>query len=76
MTADENIEAAADLVVEKGILPKAAIAKQALPKCAITYVDGADMKETLDAFSRILYGYAPQSIGGEIPGDDFYYGAK
>ena len=76
MTNAENLEAAAALVVEKGILPKEAIAKQALPKCAITYVDGADMKETLDAFYRILYGYAPQSIGGELPGDNFYYGAK
>lgn len=76
MTAAENLDAAAELVVEKGILPKAAIAKQALPKCAITYVDGAEMKNTLDAFYRILYGYAPQSIGGALPDDNFYYGAK
>lgn len=76
MTNSENLDAAADLVVTKGILPKAAIAKKALPKCAITYMDGKDMKETLEAFYEILYDYAPQSIGGEIPDASFYYDAK
>lgn len=76
MTTEENIDAAADLIVTKGILSKATIAKKALPKCAITYMDGADMKDTLEAFYGILFEYAPQSIGGEIPDADFYYGAK
>ena len=76
MTNAENLEAAADLVVAKEILPKAPIAQQALPKCAITYVDGAEMKETLAAFYQILYSYAPQSIGGAIPDNGFYYGAE
>ena len=76
MTNAENLDAAADLVVEKGILPKAQIAKQALPKCAITYMDGEDMKKTLEAFYGILNSYAPQSIGGALPDADFYYGAK
>ena len=76
MTAAENLEDAADLVVAKGILPKAPIAQKALPKCAITYMDGSDMKDTLDAFYRILHSYAPQSIGGEIPDAAFYYGAE
>lgn len=76
MNNAENLDAAADLVVAKGILPKAAIAKKALPQCAITYMDGADMKETLEAFYGILHSYAPQSIGGEIPDATFYYDAK
>ena len=76
MTATENLEAAAALVVEHGILPAAAVAKKALPKCAITYVDGAEMKTALDAFYTILHGYAPAAIGGSIPGADFYYNAK
>ena len=76
MTAMENLDAAAALVVEYGILAAAPIAKQALPKCAITYVDGEEMKTALDAFYDILYSYEPQSIGGSVPGADFYYYAK
>ncbi len=76
MTDEANLDAAAALVVEYGILPAAAVAKNALPKCAITYVDGTEMKTALDTFYDILYGYAPQSIGGSVPGADFYYNAK
>lgn len=76
MTDEANLEAAAALVVEYGILPAAAVAKKALPKCAITYVDGPEMKVALDAFYDILHGYAPASIGGSVPGADFYYNAK
>ena len=73
MTATENLDAAAELVVAKGILPKAAVAKQALPKCAISYVDGEEMKATLKSFYEILYAYNPVSIGGAVPDDAFYY---
>ena len=73
MTAPENIDAAAELVVTKEILPKVPVAKQALPKCAITYLDGEEMKAALDAFYAILYEYNPDSIGGAIPDAGFYY---
>ena len=76
MTAEGNLTDAAALVVEYGILPAAPIAEKALPKCAITYIDGKDMKTALDAFYGILHGHAPASIGGAIPGADFYYNAK
>lgn len=76
MTAAENLDAAAALIVEKGILPKAPVAKQALPKCAISYVDGAEMKAALDAFYAILSSYNSASIGGAIPDDGFYYTSK
>ena len=73
MTAAENLEAAAALVVEYEILAAAPVAKQALPKCAITYMDGAEMKAALEAFYGILHGYKPQAIGGSLPGSDFYH---
>ncbi len=76
MTAADNLEDAAALVVEYGVLGAAPIAKTALPKCAITYIDGEEMKTALDAFYDILHGLAPASIGGSVPGADFYYNAK
>lgn len=73
MTDPQNLDAAAELVVAKGILPKAPVAKQALPKCAIAYMDGAEMKAALEAFYAILYEYNPASIGGAIPDAGIYY---
>ncbi len=76
MTSEELLDSAAALVVEYEILAAVGIAKQALPKCAITYIDGEEMKTALDAFYRILHSYSPASIGGSIPDADFYYNAE
>ncbi len=73
MSAPETLDAAAALVVEKGIIPKLPIAKAALPKCSLSYVDGAAMKAALTAFYEILYTANPQSVGGALPTDAFYY---
>ena len=31
------------------------------------------MKEAMASFLDIMYSVAPNSIGGAVPGDDFYY---
>ena len=74
--ASENLDAAADLIVKYTIIPKAPIAKAALPYCGIGYSAGATMKETLDAFYRVLFDLDPKAVGGSLPGDDFYYYAR
>ena len=71
----EDIDTASNLIAEAGILPKAAIAKAAIPNCNIVYVDGADMKAALSAFYNILYSVEPTSIGGAVPNDGLYYTA-
>ncbi len=71
----ENLEEAAALIVSCGIIPKAPVAKAALPQCGIAYLAGRDMKATLEAFYGVLFGFAPASIGGALPLADFYYGA-
>ena len=55
------------------LIAEAQVAKQALPKCAIAYMDGDEMKAALEAFYAILYEYNPASIGGEIPDSAIYY---
>ena len=51
---------------------KAAVAAKAIPNCNICFIDGADMHSALSAFYEVMYSVAPDSIGGSIPGDDFY----
>ena len=71
----ENLDEAANLIVSCGIIPKAPIAKAALPYCGISYLAGRDMRATLTAFYGVLFEFAPASIGGKLPLADFYYGA-
>lgn len=57
---------------EVDLIP-AAVAEKAIPECNIVYMDGAEMKEKLPGFLQILYDANPKSVGGTMPGDDFYY---
>ncbi len=64
---------AINTIVNAGILPKAAIAKKALPNCNITYIAGNDMKTPMNTFCQKIFDYDAKSIGGKMPTDNFYY---
>ncbi len=67
----------AGVLCEKyGIIPKAALAAKAIPSCGLTYVDGEDMKNNLTNYLQVMFDANPQSIGGKMPGDDFFYVEK
>ncbi|MBR2860319.1 MAG: ABC transporter substrate-binding protein [Clostridia bacterium] len=68
-----NVSEAASMIESLGIVPKAAIAKKAIPNCNIVAIYGDDMKEKTKAFLQILFESEPASIGNAVPGEDFYY---
>ena len=70
---NSDVENGAKLAVASEIIAKEPIALKAIPKCNITYIDGADMKQALSGYLEVLYEQNPESIGGAMPGDDFYY---
>lgn len=70
---NSDVENGAKLAAASGIIAKEPIALKAIPKCNITYIDGADMKQALSGYLEVLYEQNPESIGGAMPGDDFYY---
>ena len=70
---NSDVENGAKLAAASGIIAKEPIALKAIPKCNITYIDGADMKQALSGYLEVLYEQNPESIGGALPGDDFYY---
>lgn len=69
----EDPDGAAELIAAAGIVPKAPIAKKALPYCNITYMDGTQMKEALSGYLSVLFEQNPSSVGGALPDDAFYY---
>jgi NitT/TauT family transport system substrate-binding protein len=72
-TNDQPAEAA-PLIVAAGIVPTPEIAVAAIPFCNIVDITGAEMKTTLSGYLSVLFGADPASVGGSLPGDDFYFG--
>ena len=73
---NNDIEAAASLVVKLGIIEKEPVAKKAIPNCNITYIDSEEMKNALSGYLDVLYKKDAKAIGGNLPTEDFYYLGK
>ena len=67
-----NVEEAADLVEHYGVV-KAPIARKAIPACNIVFIEGAEMQTKLSGYLQVLFDQNPKSVGGALPGDDFYF---
>lgn len=68
-----NLESAAELCEAYGIIPKAALAKKAVPNCNLCFVSGDKMKAQIMPFYEILFAYNPAAVGGKLPDDAFFY---
>ena len=73
--AQSDVEGTAALCEQYGLIPKAALAQKAIPSCGLTFVTGAEMKSALSGYLQVMFDANPKSVGGAMPGDDFYYGA-
>ena len=63
---------AARLVGQYDIVP-AQVAEKALPACNITFIEGTEMQEKLSGYLSVLFEQNPQSVGGALPDEGFYY---
>lgn len=68
-----NTEDAGVLIEKYGIVPNAVIATKAIPACNITCIEGDEMKMKVGGYLSVLFEANPQSVGGALPEDDFYY---
>ena len=69
-----NTAEAAELIGEYGIVD-AAVAEKALPYCNIVCITGQEMQEKLSGYLTVLYNAAPESVGGKLPEEGFYFGS-
>lgn len=67
-----DVEGTAAKIEANGIFAKAAVAAKAIPNCNVCFITGADMQAALSEFLNIMFEVAPASVGGAVPGDDFY----
>lgn len=72
---NENVTDAAQLCGDYGII-KAPVAQKAIPQCNIVCITGEQMKQALSGCLGVIFAENPKAVGGQLPGDDFYYGAE
>jgi len=70
---NESTESAAALIAEMGIFENANVAKAAIPKCNIKYIDGKAMADALSVFFGALHSINPAAVGGAVPDSGIYY---
>ena len=63
---------AAGAIIEKFDIAAAAIASKAIPGCNIVLMTGEEMKTNVSAYLGVLHSSNPQSVGGQLPAEDFY----
>lgn len=68
-----EVDAAAELVARHGIVADPAIAARAIPASQITFITGEEMKTKLAGYYQVLFEANPASVGGALPGDEFYH---
>lgn len=61
------------IIENTGIFAKGAVAVKAIPNCNVCFITGQEMRDSMSAYLEIMNNAAPESIGGKLPGDDFYY---
>jgi NitT/TauT family transport system substrate-binding protein len=73
-----NPAEAGKLVEKHDLGLKAPVAAAAIPRSNYVYISAAEARPSMEALFRVFLEFAPQSIGGRLPGEDFYYreGAK
>ena len=70
--AKTNTDAAAALCESYGMIPSAAVAENAIPDSALTFISGEDMKDKLEGYYNVLFDSDAASIGGKLPDENFY----
>lgn len=70
--ANEDLEGASTLIEKYDIIKKG-VAMKAIPYCNIVMIQGEEMKTKIHGYLQVLFDQKPESVGGVMPDDAFYY---
>ena len=70
---NENHQDAAKIIAEYKIVSDENIAQKAIPNAKMVTISGEEMKTKTETYLQILFDSDSKSIGGALPGEDFYY---
>lgn len=55
---------------------KASVAQAAIPRSAYVYILASSARRDIEALLKLFLAFDPQSVGGKLPGADFYYSER
>ena len=61
------------VVADLGIIDAAPVAAKAIPNCNLVCVRASEMQTMLSGYLDVLYDANPESVGGSLPRDNFYF---
>lgn len=67
-----NPTEAAQMIEQYGIV-NATVAEKAIPFCNLVCLTGEEMQASANGYFEVLYAQNPNSVGGAVPGAEFYY---
>lgn len=70
---NENPQLAADLIKNTDIGIPADVAMAAIPRCNLKYLGSQESKPAVDKYLNVLLQFSPETVGGKIPDDKFFY---
>lgn len=68
----ENASEIKSAALKKGSALQIDFTADVIDKCNLTCIKAADKKESVEKYLSVLYDFAPKSIGGKLPDNDFY----
>lgn len=68
----ENSSEIKSAALKKGSALQIDFTADVIDKCNLTCLKAADKKESVEKYLSVLYDFAPKSIGGKLPDNDFY----
>lgn len=69
---NKNTAQSAKLCAKFEIAPEA-VAKTAIPRCNIVFIEGDAMKKDIKGYLSVLFEADAKSVGGKLPDEKFYY---
>lgn len=71
--ANSDVSTTSELCERYDII-KAAVAEKAIPRCNMVFIDSSqDLQTVVTGFLQVLFDANPESIGKNMPGEDFFY---
>lgn len=72
VSVNADKDTASEKIAYHGIIAAAPIAKKAIDGAKISFITGDDAKNMLVKYYQTLFDSNPSSVGGALPGEDFY----
>ncbi|MCL2048142.1 MAG: PhnD/SsuA/transferrin family substrate-binding protein [Defluviitaleaceae bacterium] len=70
---NSDVSAGAELAVDFGLIPSAAVAEASIPRSNIVFFTGEEMRRNLLGFYQVLYDSEPALVGGDMPDQNFFF---